>query len=48
MEGSVVKIPSTSVYISQESARKNFAITTADKSEPPRPNVVILLSIETP
>jgi hypothetical protein len=39
--GSVVKIPGTSVYISQQLARKAAARATAEVSEPPRPNVVI-------
>ena len=34
--------------ISQASASKNFAIATADKSDPPLPNVVILFSKEIP
>jgi aspartate kinase len=34
--------------VSQESVWKNFANATADKSEPPRPKVVILTSFETP
>jgi len=39
--GSVVKTPSTSVYISHLSASRLAAIATAVVSEPPLPNVVI-------
>ncbi len=39
--GSVEKTPSTSVYISQKSVLKIFAIATADASDPPLPMVVI-------
>jgi len=46
--GSDEKTPSTSVYISHESAFSNFAKTTAEASDPPRPIVVISPSFESP
>jgi aspartate kinase len=46
--GSVVKIPSTSLYISQISAFKVPAKATAERSLPPRPKVVISPFLLTP
>ena len=49
IRGSAVNTPSTSVYISQQSAPRAAARATAVVSEPPRPSVVMsLLSCETP